>query len=680
MMNKHMINQKRFYNFLLSGLVLFFFLCHSQALANQTVSNSTAGRLFQSHPPKRVVSLVPSATEVLFEIGAGGAVVGVTLHDTWPPQAAEKTVVGGFFSPSADRIRALKPDLILLSDIHGEIKKAAAAEGIPVLTITTESLAAGYGDMLSLGRLFKKEPEAKALVERLRNQLRIINEKTAKIPVAERRRVVRLMGRTRVMAPGDDSFQNDLIRAAGGIPPSWGKTGAVVPVSLAQWTSFNPQVVYGCGGDRQTAAAVFDQPGWRDVAAVKTGRIHYFPCELTCRVSPNTGHFVNWLAARLYPEQFSIASDQVFADGITDERAIAIDLPCVREARVYHSRIRDFVNKTLVVDLAEPMTVVSTLDGERRGIETIGNHFCPMPGWIVGHSVGVETLQKQVCHLLQRSVETASFLFTGADMDHLSVQRLTFKEMVVYALVTAGVSSNALRASRDTGGFYEPGTINILVLTNMALSPRAMTRAIITATEAKTAALLDMDIRSSYTSRRFRATGTGTDNIIVGRGTGRPIKNTGGHSKMGELIAAAVHQGVTDAVFRQNGIRADRNIFHRLQERDISVGGLLRGIDCGCGRSLGAMGRAMEEVLMQDRYAGFMDLALSLSDDYGKGLIRDLSAFKMLCEDIADEIAGEKIAKRRVFVKGGDMPVVVGQAFDAILNGLMARNAETTGN
>lgn len=630
--------------------------------------------------PKRVVSLVPSATEVLFEIGAGDAVVGVTLHDTWPPQVTEKTVVGGFFSPSMDRIRALTPDLILLADIHGEIKKMAAAGGIPVLDMTTESIEDGYGDMLLLGQMFKKEPAAQALVGRLRNQLRIIAEKVAKIPIADRQRVMRLMGRDRVMTPGDDSFQNDLIRAAGGIPPQLGKAGAVVPVSLNAWTGFNPQVVYGCGGDRQTAAAFFDRPDWKDVAAIKTGRIFYFPCELTCRFSPNSGHFVNWLAARIYPDHFSVASGQVFADGVTSERAIAVDLPWVRKVRICYSRIHDFVNKTLVVDLTDPMAVVSTLEGQRSGVETVGNHFSPMPGWIVSHSAPVETLRDQVCGLLGRSVATTSLLFTGADMDHLSVQRQQFKEMVVYALVTAGVSANALRTSRDAGGFYEPGTINIIVLTNMALTPRAMTRAIITATEAKTAALLDSDIRSSYQPRRFRATGTGTDNIIVAQGSGQQIENAGGHSKMGELIAVAVHKGVTDAVFRQNGISASRNIFHRLQERGISIDDFFRGPGCPCETSTAAMGPRIAEILMNPRYSGFMATALSLSDDHEKGLVRDLSAFRMLCGAIADEIAGENGAGMISFAERDDMPVVIGNAFDAIISGLIRRDAGAVGN
>jgi adenosylcobinamide amidohydrolase len=98
-----------------------------------------------------------------------------------------------------------------------------------------------------------------------------------------------------------------------------------------------------------------------------------------------------------------------------------------------------------------------------------------------------------------------------------------------------------------------------------------MTRAIISATEAKTAALMDLDIRSSYSSSLHQATGTGTDNIIVVRGTGIEIDNTGGHSKLGELIAKAVYQGVREAICKQNKITASRNIFRRLMERKISI-------------------------------------------------------------------------------------------------------------
>ncbi len=182
----------------------------------------------------------------------------------------------------------------------------------------------------------------------------------------------------------------------------------------------------------------------------------------------------------------------------------------------------------------------------------------------------------------------------------------------VIALVTAGVHGNAMRASRDAGSFYEPGTINILLPTSARLTWRAMTRAVITATEAKTAALQDLDIRSSYHPRRFVATGTGTDNNIVVQSAGVTIDNAGGHTRMGELIAAAVHDAVVAAVFHQNGLGITRKIFQRLQERRIGVHDLVR--PAACDGATGDIAQELETALLDPANAAFVEAALSLSD------------------------------------------------------------------
>ena len=82
-----------------------------------------------------------------------------------------------------------------------------------------------------------------------------------------------------------------------------------------------------------------------------------------------------------------------------------------------------------------------------------------------------------------------------------------------------------------------------------------MARAIITATEAKTAALQDMDARSSV-SPENQATGTGTDNMIIvsGKDPGRQIRYTGGHTKIGELIGTSTKLAVAEAIKKQEGL------------------------------------------------------------------------------------------------------------------------------
>jgi len=648
--------------------LLFIHIYNAWALE---VADVHGNRVLFTEPPRRIVSLVPAVTEILLAIDAGDRVVGVTYHDTMPG-AAGKAVVGGFFSPSMDRIAALNPDVVMVSSLHKEIVRQCDVLGIATLNLDLSTLAGSMDAMATLGILVGREDAAKALRQKIQGQLDLIARKTAAIPQNERLRVMRLMGGDRVMTPGDDSFQNDLIRAAGAIPPALGRRGGAVPVSPAEWQRFNPQVVYGCYDDRQTAARFFDQTGWKDVDAVRNQRIYYFPCDFTCRAGVHTGDFVSWLAARLYGDRFARTEGLVEPDRVISRRPLAVDLSYIKRAEVIDARIYDFTHKTLLVGFSKPMQVVSTLEGFRKGVTAAGNHFFPSPCWYIGHEKGLDGLRTRVCRVLARQADDTALLFTGVDMDHLSVERQSFREMTVYALVTAGASSNALRAAKDTGAYYEPGTINILVLTNMQLTPRAMARAIISATEAKTAALDDLDIRSSFTPKVHGATGTGTDNVIVVQGAGRLIDNAGGHSKMGELISRAVYRGVRQALYGQNGLRADRNILQRLKERDISIRRLLNQNDCPCGLKPHQFAAAMETRLLDPAWASFMAAALAVSDDYERGLITDLSAFQAWAASMAGQMAGGPISEYGDLISPDDLPPALYLALNALANGVKA--------
>ncbi|MFW5854666.1 MAG: adenosylcobinamide amidohydrolase, partial [Thermodesulfobacteriota bacterium] len=624
-------------------------------------------------PPRQLVSLVPSITEILFRIGAGDAVAGVTVHDTFPAEAASTPVVGGFFNPSLKRIRAIHPDLIFIADLHRAVADAYAESPTPRLVqLPLNCLEDLYRAVRFLGRVFDRETDAQALVQSIGARLTHTRRKTAGVPESRRKRVLRLMGRDRVMTPGDDSFQNELIRLAGGIPPVLGKPGKVVSVTLEEWQDFNPEVIYGCGGDRAVEETLLNRPGWRDVDAVRNGRIFYFPCDLTCRLSTRTGDFVSCLAARIYEDEWADLPP-VLADAVTGRRPISLNLDGVASAEVVESRLFDYPHQTLLVHLSAPMAVVSTLEGFRTGIRHVGNGSSPPQVWGIYGRIGLEESRRRLLEVLDRHHRDTSLLFTGAEMDHLSVQHRRYRGMTVCALVTAGVKSNAIRTAEDIGAYYEPGTVNIILLTNMKLTPRAMTRAVITATEAKTAALWDLDIRSSYTPLTNPATGTGTDNLIVVEGNGTPIDNAGGHTRMGELIAKAVYAGVRDAVFRQNGVGPNRNVFQRLGDRRVQVGGLLA--DCECGRKKRELAGRLEELLLEPVYAGFIQAAMALSDQYQRGLVSDISGFQAWCGRVSEEIAGRRVDPKPVFTFSEPLPPVMKMAVEALLTGLANRSA-----
>lgn len=690
------------------SLCFFVFFAINQTIAYPLHFVDSSGKqIIITQKPQRVVSLVPSITEIIFQLGAQEAVQAITYHSVYPPETAKKRIIGGFFSPSLSAIEKIKPDLIFYAQLQKDLKKRfenqpiypavrpSIKQGIKqtrkktvnqtitqiinqninqtiqLINFETGSLDDSYKQILLLGKIFNKEEKAREIVDSNKRKLEILSQKIAKIPLEQKKRVIRLMGRKEIMAPGDNSFQNDLIRAAGGIAPKFGKNGKIITLSLEEWQKFNPQVIYGCGGDRKTANNFLSRPYWKDVEAVKNQQIFYFPCDLTCRAATNTGYFAGWLAARVYSDEFGLKDNLALPQKIFKIKPININLDYVAKARIAYSHIYDFENKTLIIDFKNPVNLVSTLEGRRTGITSIGNHYFPPQIWGIGHHLGLKGLQEKVYRVIGKDAETASYLFTGANMDHLSLQTKDFKKMRVFALVTAGVKSNAIRTSKDKGRWYEPGTINIIIMTNMQLSDRAQTRAIITATEAKTAALLDMDIRSSENSKHYSATGTGTDNIIIVQGTKTPIDATGGHTKMGELIAKTVYHGVKEAVYKQNGIITQRNIFQRLKERQITLFDIVDSVDFKCAGSKSKLIAAVQNILLDPYYADFLKSSMALSDAYEQKLITNLGAYEALCRDITRKIGGnEPKALRKISGENKKMPLVMKMAFDSILDGI----------
>ncbi|MEM3583799.1 MAG: adenosylcobinamide amidohydrolase [Nitrososphaerales archaeon] len=242
-----------------------------------------------------------------------------------------------------------------------------------------------------------------------------------------------------------------------------------------------------------------------------------------------------------------------------NKRDIRLNIEGIKAEVIYH-KYRDFGVKTLIIYFGgETRRVLSTLDGYRE-VKYVANVYIP-------NSLAMQTMTnyeiffKEFPNSLGINQNEISFLSTGADMDNLALCEKSYQEFSVCCLATAG-TGNALRTGIDKADYVErngkfehiPGTINIIILSNAALTDGAMARAIITATEAKTAALQDLGVMSVF-SPKCQATGTGTDNIIVvsGRDSERLVRWIGGHTKMGELIGVATRVAVIKALEKQEG-------------------------------------------------------------------------------------------------------------------------------
>jgi len=236
-----------------------------------------------------------------------------------------------------------------------------------------------------------------------------------------------------------------------------------------------------------------------------------------------------------------------------NKKEIKLKLENVKAEVLYH-KYRNVDVNTLLVSFNEKRRVISTWDGYKE-VCFVANSYQPfeLSEVIMKNYAAFEEDFPAVLGIPRGDL---SFLSTGANMNNLAVCEKSYQDRIVCCLATGGVG-NALRSGVDGANWVEQdgkfgnvlGTINIILLTNVTLTDGAMARAIITATEAKTAALQDMDARSSV-SPENQATGTGTDNMIVvsGNWCSKPIRSTGGHTKMGELIGVSTKIAVAEAI------------------------------------------------------------------------------------------------------------------------------------
>jgi len=248
---------------------------------------------------------------------------------------------------------------------------------------------------------------------------------------------------------------------------------------------------------------------------------------------------------------------------VFDEKSLSLELDDLVIRFVYHTYAGVETN-TLLVEFSEKRRILSTIDGYKR-VSCVGNSY--IPSKIETRVMSIEGYnQYRKCLPLTFGVKPSqiTFMSTGVCMDKFAVCHKSYNDLKVCCIATGGAKNNALRMGVDSGDWVETesgfklstGTINILLLTNVVLTTGAMARAIITATEAKTVALQDLNYMSTSTPQ-VQATGTGTDTMIIVSGANNPqnaiIHHTGGHTKIGELIAKATKTAVTQALKNFDG-------------------------------------------------------------------------------------------------------------------------------
>jgi iron complex transport system substrate-binding protein len=261
-------------------------------------------------PAKKIISLAPSNTEILFALGAGDQVIGRDAFSDYPEAAQSLADVGGGWGElNNELIVSLQPDLVLAAQINtAEQVKTLEDLGLTVYYLANPTDMEGlYANLQEVARLTGRETEAATLVENLKSRIAAVEGKIS--TATERPLVFYELDSTDVNAPytsGPGTFIDLLISMAGGTNLGHSLTGEWVQVSVEELISQNPDFIllgdYVWGGVKPED--VIARPGWDAIAAVKNSQVYPFDDNLVSRPGPRLVDGLEELARLLHPELF----------------------------------------------------------------------------------------------------------------------------------------------------------------------------------------------------------------------------------------------------------------------------------------------------------------------------------------------------------------------------------------
>ena len=272
----------------------------------RVVADDTGAAFRVSETPRRIVSLAPNITEILFALGLGDRVAGVTRYCDYPPAALAVEKVGGLLDPDLEKIRSLRPDLVVAFrgnpwDAIGRLRGLGAR--VFVLDIG-KSLADVPRTIATLGRITLRDAEAAALVRALDDKARALDRALAAVDRTPKV-FVELQG-LGLSTCGGASYLNDLLERAKGV-----NVAAAVPRDWLEYSrerliQDDPDVILVLARSDADFARARDwfstQGGLKDIRAVRAGRVLRLDENAASRFGPRLYDTLAEIARLLHPE------------------------------------------------------------------------------------------------------------------------------------------------------------------------------------------------------------------------------------------------------------------------------------------------------------------------------------------------------------------------------------------
>lgn len=247
--------------------------------------------------PTRIISLAPSNTEILYDLGLADKVVGVDQYSDYPAEAKNKAQVGSFSDINMEKVVSLTPDLVLATNLHSKtVVPALEKQNLTVIVLQPNNIAGIKQNFELLGKVTgvpavaaEREKAFQARLDKVTEKLKSVTKKTT---------LFFDVGDLYTAGPG--SFLNDMIEKAGG-------ANIVTDTSTAYPQLSNEKII---DSDPDVIITSFDlnslkgRAGWDKISAVKNNRLFAIDPNLTNRPGPRVAEGIELIAKILYPDLF----------------------------------------------------------------------------------------------------------------------------------------------------------------------------------------------------------------------------------------------------------------------------------------------------------------------------------------------------------------------------------------
>jgi iron complex transport system substrate-binding protein len=261
----------------------------------RTVTDELGRKVQVPAQPQRIVSLAPSVTEVLFALGAGDRVAGITSYCDYPPEAKLKPTVGDTLKPSLEKMVALKADLVIIStssQVEASVRRLEEL-GIPVYVSNPRSLDGVLDSIGRIGELIGNRERANQLTDDLRARIAAVETRVAG---TGRPSVFVILGTEPLITAGAGSFINDLINRAGARSISAEANGDYPQYSIEAVVARQPEIILLQAGGNELPERL------RQTPAARSNRVYHIDDDLLLRPGPRVVDGFERIAAKIHPE------------------------------------------------------------------------------------------------------------------------------------------------------------------------------------------------------------------------------------------------------------------------------------------------------------------------------------------------------------------------------------------